>query len=56
MSKGILNNNQLISSIYHQVATFDGHTGNVTAVGFHCEGKWMVSGSEDGTLKIWDIR
>ncbi|KAI0244788.1 TOR complex subunit lst8 [Massospora cicadina] len=23
---------------------------------FHGDGKWMVSGSEDGTLKIWDTR
>ncbi|CAG8576690.1 18018_t:CDS:10, partial [Acaulospora morrowiae] len=38
------------------ITSFDGHTGNVTAVGFHCEGKWMVTGSEDGTLKIWDTR
>ncbi|KAG5456589.1 MAG: hypothetical protein BJ554DRAFT_3634 [Olpidium bornovanus] len=34
--------------------TFDGHTTNVTAVQFHCEGKWMGTGSEDGTIKIWD--
>ncbi|CAG8452348.1 4414_t:CDS:2 [Acaulospora colombiana] len=38
------------------ITSFDGHTGNVTAVGFHCEGKWMVTSSEDGTLKIWDTR
>ena len=35
---------------------FDGHTGNVTAVCFHSEGKWLVTGSEDGTIKIWDLR
>ncbi|GAA94044.1 uncharacterized protein L969DRAFT_92976 [Mixia osmundae IAM 14324] len=38
------------------VASFDGHTGNVTALAWHCEGKWLVTGSEDGTLKIWDTR
>ena len=38
------------------VLTFDGHTGNVTGVAFHCEGKWMVTSSEDGTIKIWDTR
>lgn len=29
---------------------------NVTAVSFHNEGKWLVTGSEDGTLRIWDLR
>ncbi|KAL4400619.1 TOR complex subunit Lst8 [Malassezia pachydermatis] len=38
------------------VATFEGHTGNVTSIGWHCDGKWLVSGSEDGTLRIWDTR
>ncbi|MCJ1379067.1 TOR complex subunit lst8 [Xylographa soralifera] len=36
--------------------TFEGHLGNVTGVAFHCEGKWMVTSSEDGTVKIWDTR
>ncbi|KAK4229627.1 WD40-repeat-containing domain protein [Podospora fimiseda] len=35
---------------------FEGHTGNVTGVAFHCEGKWMVTSSEDGTVKIWETR
>ncbi|KAL8673483.1 MAG: hypothetical protein Q9168_002089 [Polycauliona sp. 1 TL-2023] len=38
------------------VLTFDGHTANVTGVAFHCEGKWMVTSSEDCTVKIWDTR
>lgn len=36
--------------------TFEGHTGNVTAVQWHCEGKWLCTSSEDGTIKIWDTR
>lgn len=38
------------------VLTFEGHMGNVTGVAFHCEGKWMVTSSEDGTVKIWETR
>eukprot|EP00013_Stygamoeba_regulata_P022311 CAMPEP_0177647668 /NCGR_PEP_ID=MMETSP0447-20121125/10423_1 /TAXON_ID=0 /ORGANISM="Stygamoeba regulata, Strain BSH-02190019" /LENGTH=305 /DNA_ID=CAMNT_0019150269 /DNA_START=130 /DNA_END=1047 /DNA_ORIENTATION=+ len=38
------------------VTSYDGHTSNVTAVGFQRDGKWMFTGSEDGTVKIWDLR
>jgi len=36
--------------------SFDGHTSNVTGVAFHIETKWMATSSEDGTVKIWDLR
>ena len=36
--------------------TREGHSGNVTALGFQRDSKWMFSGSEDGTVKIWDMR
>ena len=35
---------------------FDGHEGNVTTVGFQKESKWMFTGSEDNTIRIWDLR
>jgi len=38
------------------VTSFDGHKTNVTSVGFQKDGKWMFTGSEDHTIKIWDIR
>ena len=38
------------------VSSYDGHTNNITAAGFQREGKWMYTGSEDGTIKIWDLR
>eukprot|EP00899_Mesostigma_viride_P013737 jgi/Mesvir1/22364/Mv17866-RA.1 len=38
------------------ILSFEGHTNNVTAVGFQADGKWMYTGSEDGTVKIWDLR
>jgi target of rapamycin complex subunit LST8 len=36
--------------------TFEGHNNNITGVAFHCEGKWMVTSSEDSTVKVWDTR
>ena len=38
------------------VFSYEGHTNNVTAIGFQRDGKWLYSASEDGTLKVWDIR
>mmetsp|Transcript_5022 Transcript_5022/g.10878 ORF Transcript_5022/g.10878 Transcript_5022/m.10878 type:complete len:314 (-) Transcript_5022:377-1318(-) len=38
------------------VNSFDGHNGNVTAVGFQKDSKWMFSGGEDGTVRVWDLR
>ncbi|PJF17352.1 hypothetical protein PSACC_02808 [Paramicrosporidium saccamoebae] len=34
---------------------FEGHIGNVVALGFHTDGDWLWSASEDGTVRIWDI-
>lgn len=33
------------------VLTLEGHTGNVTAIGFQRDGRYLYSGSEDGTIK-----
>lgn len=38
------------------VMTFEGHTNNVTSIGFQVENKWMVSSLEDGYVKVWDVR
>lgn len=36
------------------IISYDGHSSNVTSVGFQKDGKWMYTGSEDGTggLKV----
>jgi WD40 repeat protein len=39
-----------------QIASLDGHTGNITALAYSAQGKWVVTGSEDGTVKVWDTR
>jgi len=38
------------------VLSFDEHKQNVTGIGFQREGKWMYTASEDGLVKIWDMR
>ncbi|KAJ1460973.1 WD40-repeat-containing domain protein [Pelagophyceae sp. CCMP2097] len=43
------------SSNNQPVASF-AHSSNVTAVGFQHDRSWIFSGSEDGTVKVWDVR
>jgi len=31
-----------------------GHTATVTAIGYSSDGKWIVTGGWDGTLRVWD--
>ncbi|GMM31371.1 TOR complex subunit [Martiniozyma asiatica (nom. inval.)] len=38
------------------VTQFDGHTNNVTSLAFQADNRWMVTSSEDGTVKVWDVR
>lgn len=38
------------------IMVFEGHNNNITAVAFHVDTKWMVTSSEDSTVKIWDTR
>ncbi|CAD6500135.1 BgTH12-04238 [Blumeria graminis f. sp. triticale] len=46
----------ILSTNPNPVLAFEGHCGNVTGIAFHCEGKWMVTSSEDGFVKIWETR
>eukprot|EP00922_Rhytidocystis_sp_ex-Travisia-forbesii_P006981 GHVS01010207.1.p1 GENE.GHVS01010207.1~~GHVS01010207.1.p1 ORF type:complete len:220 (+),score=17.70 GHVS01010207.1:193-852(+) len=38
------------------IVAFQGHSTNITSVGFECWGRWFYTGSEDGTVKVWDCR
>ena len=46
----------MISMPSPQVMDYDGISKNVTDVGFCETGKWMYTGGEDGTARIWDLR
>jgi target of rapamycin complex subunit LST8 len=43
------------SALDPAVLALEGHTGNVTSLGFQKDGRYLYTGSEDGTLKIWDL-
>mmetsp|Transcript_16329 Transcript_16329/g.18838 ORF Transcript_16329/g.18838 Transcript_16329/m.18838 type:complete len:308 (+) Transcript_16329:119-1042(+) len=38
------------------VLTLEGHTTTITSLGFQRDGRYLYSGSEDGTIKLWDLR
>jgi target of rapamycin complex subunit LST8 len=38
------------------VLTLEGHTSSVTSLGFQRDGRFLYSSSEDGTIKLWDLR
>ena len=37
------------------IRTFEGHTDWVNSVAFSPDGKLLASGSDDGTIKLWNI-
>ena len=40
----------------HEVFTREGHKDNVSAVVFSADGRWIASGSIDGTAKLWEAK
>ena len=45
----------LIVYLIHCKQQFDGHTGSVWSVGYSPDGKFIVSGSWDKSIRIWSI-
>ncbi|KAI3922959.1 hypothetical protein MKW98_007090 [Papaver atlanticum] len=39
----------------NKVRKFEGHTDRVTDMCFSEDGKWLLSSSMDGTLRVWDV-
>ena len=39
-----------------QTAVLSGHTGNINSLSFSLDGRFLVSGSFDKTVKLWDIQ
>jgi WD40 repeat protein len=37
------------------IASLEGHTNMVRCVAFRPDGKALVTGSEDGTIRLWDM-
>jgi len=37
------------------VRTLEGHTHHIYTVAFDSGGRWLASGSEDGTIKLWRL-
>jgi WD40 repeat protein len=35
--------------------TLDGHTDRVYGLDFSSDGRWLASGSQDGTIRVWDV-
>jgi len=46
----------LQSPIPTAVINFEGVSKNITAVGFQADGRFMFTGGEDCTAKLWDMR
>ena len=37
------------------MATFREHTGTINSIKMSPDGKWVATGSADGSLRIWDV-
>jgi WD40 repeat protein len=39
----------------HPLRRLRGHGKSVGSIAFHPSGRWLVSGSDDGTVRLWDV-
>jgi len=46
----------LTSGNLNAVVNYEGVTKNITAIGCQEDSKWMYSGGEDGSARIWDLK
>ena len=47
---------EVVSNNPNPVVNYEGVSKNITSIGFQSDGKWMYSGGEDGSVRIWDLR
>jgi len=51
------NSKDLVESFNYKPFLMEhGHLGTVNSVAFSPDGKTIVSGSDDGTLRLWDVQ
>ncbi len=51
----VLSSNVFADTITEPIRTFSGHTSNVYSVAITHDSRYALSGSGDGTLKLWDV-
>ena len=57
MVTGGVNGNVVVWDVAaeREVATLKGHTDEVESVAFSRDGNFVVSGSEDGSARVWEV-